>query len=94
MSRVNKGINVKSIDVAKTKIEIKKCPIAVQQYISSLESLVDIQKHTIDKAIKKLKSLDKNELFKALAHGDDDHRDWLKEAIDNFYKGEPIKPVR
>lgn len=52
---MKKGIDVRSIDVAKTKIEIKKCPISVQQYISSLEGLIEMQRHTINKAVKKLK---------------------------------------
>lgn len=56
-SRVNQGITVKPIDVAKTKLEIKKCHPSVQRYVESLERLVEIQKNTLDKAIKKIKEL-------------------------------------
>lgn len=94
MSKVNQEVKVKSIDVEKTKALVKKSPKEVQRYVASLETVCEIQRNTIDKAIKKLKSLDKYKLFQALAHGDDDHRDWLREAIDNFYQGKPIKPVR
>ena len=31
-------------------------------------------------------------LFPALAHGDDDHRRWLKEAIDAFIDSNPVPP--
>lgn len=33
-------------------------------------------------------------LFDAVAHGDQEHRDWLKEAIDNHFKGLPVPPPR
>ena len=46
---------VKSIDVHSVKVQIKKCPIEVQQYISSLENLLEISQETTRKAIKKLK---------------------------------------
>ena len=29
-------------------------------------------------------------LFHAIAHGDDDHRQWLKDAIDNHFVGKPV----
>jgi len=34
----------------------------------------------------------KAEMFTYIAHGDKEHRDWLKEAISNFFDGKP-KPV-
>lgn len=33
-------------------------------------------------------------LFEAIAHGDDIHRGWLKEAIDNWFAGRPVPPPR
>lgn len=32
-------------------------------------------------------------LFDAIAHGDDVHRAWLKEAIDNHFAGKPVPTV-
>jgi hypothetical protein len=34
------------------------------------------------------------EVFQAIAHGDDDHREWLKEALFNLFAGEPVPPPR
>lgn len=31
-------------------------------------------------------------LFEAIAHGDDEHRDWLREAIANHLAGKPVPP--
>jgi len=33
-------------------------------------------------------------LFAALAHGDDEHRRWLREALEAYFAGEPMPPVR
>ena len=33
-------------------------------------------------------------LFDAIAHGDADHREWLKEAIENHMAGLPVPPPR
>lgn len=33
-------------------------------------------------------------LFSAIAHGDEDHRAWLREAISAFYIGDPVPPPR
>lgn len=33
-------------------------------------------------------------LFDAIAHGDDEHRAWLREAIDAHFAGQPVPPVR
>lgn len=35
-----------------------------------------------------------DQLYEALAHGDDEHRAWLREAIDNFFAGKPVPPPR
>lgn len=35
-----------------------------------------------------------NTLFDAIAHGDEEHREWLKEAIDCHFAGKPVPPVR
>lgn len=31
-------------------------------------------------------------LYDAIAHGDEEHRAWLKEAIDNHFSGLPVPP--
>lgn len=31
-------------------------------------------------------------LFEAIAHGDEPHRTWLKEAIRNHLAGKPVQP--
>lgn len=33
-------------------------------------------------------------LFDAIQHGDDDHRDWLREAIACHFSGKPVPPAR
>jgi len=33
-------------------------------------------------------------LFDAIKHGDQDHQDWLKEAIECHFSGRPIPPPR
>lgn len=33
-------------------------------------------------------------LFNAIAHGDEDHRAWLKEAIDAHFTGEAVPPCQ
>jgi hypothetical protein len=33
-------------------------------------------------------------LFDAIAHGDDEHRAWLKQAIDDHFAGRPVERVR
>ena len=49
-------MEVNSIDVNKAKKELKKCPKIVQDYVRSLEGLYEMNKNTLDKAIKKLKT--------------------------------------
>lgn len=34
------------------------------------------------------------ELFTAIAHGDQEHREWLREALRNFADGKPVPPPR
>lgn len=34
-----------------------------------------------------------NTLFDAIAHGDDDHRAWLKTALDSFFDGKPVAKI-
>lgn len=47
-----------------------------------------------------MKSLSENEakiireFVWQIQHGDNEHRDWLREAGELFIKGEPVKPVR
>lgn len=31
-------------------------------------------------------------LYDAIAHGDDNHRAWLKQAIENHFAGKPVQP--
>lgn len=38
--------------------------------------------------------LSADKLFSLIAHGDDEHRAWLKEAIDAAYAGEPVPECR
>lgn len=33
-------------------------------------------------------------LFDAIAHGDEAHRAWLKQAIDDHFAGRPVQPMR
>jgi hypothetical protein len=33
-------------------------------------------------------------LFDAIAHGDEKHREWLKQAIADHFAGKPVQPVR
>ena len=33
-------------------------------------------------------------LFSAIAHGSDEHRAWLKKAIDDHFNGKPVEPPR
>lgn len=33
-------------------------------------------------------------LFEAIAHGDEEHRAWLKRAISDHFAGKPVQPVR
>lgn len=33
-------------------------------------------------------------IFEAIAHGDQEHRDWLKEALDACFAGLPVPPPR
>ena len=35
-----------------------------------------------------------NSLFSAIQHGDEEHRAWLKEAIENHFAGVAVPPVR
>ena len=35
-----------------------------------------------------------NTLYDAIAHGDDKHRAWLKEAIESHFSGKPVSPPR
>lgn len=35
-----------------------------------------------------------NSLYEAIKHGDQEHRAWLKEALDNWFAGKPVPPPR
>ena len=35
-----------------------------------------------------------DQLYDAIAHGDEDHRAWLKEVIENHFNGLPVPPPR
>ena len=50
------NIEVKSIDTNQVKAELKKCPKIVQDYVRSLEGVYEMNKATLDKAIKQLRS--------------------------------------
>lgn len=50
-------MKVKTINEQEVKVLIKKCPIEVQKYISSLEELIKIKEYTNKKCIKKIKEL-------------------------------------
>jgi Na+/phosphate symporter len=49
------SIQVKSIDVSQAKAELKKCPKIVQDYVRSLESVYEMNRATLNKAIAKLR---------------------------------------
>ena len=49
------SIEVKSIDTNQAKAELKKCPKIVQDYVKSLESLYEMNRSTLNKAIAKLR---------------------------------------
>jgi hypothetical protein len=49
------SIEVKSIDTNQAKAELKKCPKIVQDYVRSLESVYEMNKATLNKAIAKLR---------------------------------------
>lgn len=34
------------------------------------------------------------QVFEAIAHGDETHREWLREACDNLWAGKPVPPPR
>jgi hypothetical protein len=50
------SIEVKSIDTNQAKAELKKCPKIVQDYVRSLEGIYEMNKATLNKAIKQLRS--------------------------------------
>lgn len=49
------SIQVKSIDTNQVKAELKKCPKIVQDYVRSLESVYEMNRATLNKAISKLR---------------------------------------
>jgi hypothetical protein len=51
------SIEVKSIDVNQVKEELKKCPKIVRDYVRSMESVLDLNRDNLNKAIKKLREL-------------------------------------
>lgn len=55
-----------------------------------------IQRDYLQSALNKLEQAQKRvqALFPAIAHGDDEHRAWLQEALENHFAGLPIPPVR
>lgn len=53
------SIEVKSIDVNQVKVELKKCPKVVQDYVKSLEGVYEINSATLNRAISKIKELSK-----------------------------------
>ena len=40
------------------------------------------------------KNINKEGLYNALKHGDEEHQKWLKEAIDAYYEGKEIPYVQ
>ena len=48
------SVVVKSIDLYQVKEQLKKCPKEVQDYVRALENVYEINKNTLNKAIKKL----------------------------------------
>ena len=48
-------MEVKSINVQLAKSELKKCPKLVQDYVRALEGVYEMNRATLNKAIKKLK---------------------------------------
>lgn len=34
------------------------------------------------------------QLFRGISHGDQEHREWLQEAVFNFFEGKPIPEPR
>lgn len=64
-----------------------------QVHHSVHDHMFDYTLDGLKKEIKRLKSVaDKKaeDLFNAIAHGDEKHRAWLKAAVDAFYQGKPI----
>ena len=49
------SIQVKNIDANQAKAELKKCPKIVQDYVRSLESVYEMNRATLNKAITKLR---------------------------------------
>ena len=45
------------------------------------------------KAEERLQELS-DRLFRAIEHGDQEHREWLREALDCFFAGQPVPPPR
>ena len=41
-----------------------------------------------------MKREERQRLWEFLAHGDEDHRRWLRDAIEAFFEGKPRPPVR
>ena len=60
---------VNSIDIQQAKVELKKCPILVQQYVSGLEKAVEMSQNTTQKAIKKIKELSKADDYRTCSCG-------------------------
>ena len=38
--------------------------------------------------------VDVKKLFNAIRHGDDEHRSWLRDALETFFEDRPVPPVR
>lgn len=53
------SIEVKSIDTHQAKAELKKCPKIVQDYVRSLESVYEMNRASLNKAIGKLREQNK-----------------------------------
>lgn len=56
--------SVKVLDIDKAKKEVKNCPLIVRQYVKALDHIIEIQKQTIEAAIKKLREKGCNKCHK------------------------------
>lgn len=64
--------------------------------LEAAQHLDDFQQSRIDTLVDRAEAAEKAAagLFDAIAHGDDTHREWLKEAISNWFSGLPVPPPR
>ena len=53
-----------------------------------LQEMIEERDHLLDELTEVY--LKAEALFDAIVHGDDEHRRWLKEAIDNYFAGKPV----